>query len=904
MNSPKLKRKHPSWIAAAAAVSAVLVLAALLLWVARATLAAWAMERVMDEQGLCPCQVEVVSLGLSRGVLSLHRSALGSIAHIAIDYRVTDNVGVVIDRLRIDGARLALAWRDGKLTPAIAVGGGTSSGAGVLPVARIEVVNSSVSLTIDTTVVVADLAGTLVRDPQLVANFDLAVQAPQGQLHSNFTARAVDDGAIEGLFAVSAGDVTFGSLAAKGMVGKVRAVVGAQGLTELDGKFTVQALNTATQAWGAGVVSMTKAHDAGLSLAMQFTPLRLALHSDAVSFTSGAPFAFNGTLDARVLRGVLPGLSIDAGQIAFAGGGTTPNKSTDLRELLTSARLHVELDAAITDVVRTDNTRIAHIAADLACALADGVLVCRSPRGVQLDGITLPATVVAADSALAHISAVRLSATNGAPLIALTATKGTDKLSLTTTLLLQAPTLAIRGPLAAEIMLDAPSPAAESQPLLRAGRFVARGKLVLDRSLGLESISLDVALDGRFTIAPHSGALVAAILEHGRLELPTQGWAAHGVSGRYSAGDTQHLKLSVAAIRNTREPALVAPLRAELDARIGAREISFVADLRDGTGLIDATVTGRHARLSGQGEAILRAQPIVFTDAAALRELSPALAARGFKVRGTLTTGGRTHWGDGPARNTLSLALQAFALDGPNFKASAVNGELQLDSLAPLHSEPGQHLNGVLELPTLKRVPFALRFGLDADKLLVEHARAELFDGAFETTAAQIDLKSAAMRVDLRVVDIELESAFMVLNLEQLKGSGRIAGLLPLRLEGGHLAVAAGHLAATGPGRVQIGASGVTDQLKSYGADVDLAFRVLSDFHYQRLRIDADKTLLGAGKALFHLEGDNPAVMTGQPFVFNISLETDFDYLAKLLLELSGATNRALGWGAGEIIKR
>ena len=103
---------------------------------------------------------------------------------------------------------------------------------------------------------------------------------------------------------------------------------------------------------------------------------------------------------------------------------------------------------------------------------------------------------------------------------------------------------------------------------------------------------------------------------------------------------------------------------------------------------------------------------------------------------------------------------------------------------------------------------------------------------------------------------------------------------------------------------MQIGASGVTDQLKSYGADVDLAFRVLSDFHYQRLRIDADKTLLGAGKALFHLEGDNPAVMTGQPFVFNISLETDFDYLAKLLLELSGATNRALGWGAGEIIKR
>ena len=102
---------------------------------------------------------------------------------------------------------------------------------------------------------------------------------------------------------------------------------------------------------------------------------------------------------------------------------------------------------------------------------------------------------------------------------------------------------------------------------------------------------------------------------------------------------------------------------------------------------------------------------------------------------------------------------------------------------------------------------------------------------------------------------------------------------------------------------MQIGASSVTEQLKSYGPDVDLAFRVLSDFHYQRLRIDADKTLLGSGKAMFHLEGDNPAVMNRQPFVFNIGLETDFDYLAKLLLELSATSNRALGWGAGEILK-
>jgi hypothetical protein len=101
-----------------------------------------------------------------------------------------------------------------------------------------------------------------------------------------------------------------------------------------------------------------------------------------------------------------------------------------------------------------------------------------------------------------------------------------------------------------------------------------------------------------------------------------------------------------------------------------------------------------------------------------------------------------------------------------------------------------------------------------------------------------------------------------------------------------------------------VGVGALADQLKSYGENVDLAFRALTDFHYNRMSIDAEKPLSGAGKAIFHLDGNNPAVMDAQPFVFNISLETDFDYLTQLLLELSGAANTALGWGARELTKK
>lgn len=902
MNPPNLVRKRPTWIKAVAALGAVFVLAGLLLWVSRAPLAAWTIERVMDEQELCPCEVEVVAIGRSRSVLNLQRSALGSIARLEIDYRVTGDVSIAVDRLRIEGARLALAWRDGKLLPVLPSAGGTGSGTASLPVARIEIVNSSVKLTTDATVVAIDLAGTLVRDPELVANFDLAVHAAEGQLRSSFTARALHGGAFEGLLVISDGDVTIKHMAASGMTGTLRAVASAQGLTELDGKFSLQTLNTPTQAWGTGVVSVARSPQSGLSLTMQFAPLQLALHSDAMAPSSGAPFTLDGVLDARVLPGLLPGVSIERGKIAFSGAGTTPAKSTDLRSLLKSAHMQADVHAEITNLARADHTHIARIAAHLACALAAGVFTCHSAQGLQLHGISLPTTLVAADSALARISTVQLLATNDAPLIMLTTTADAHKLAVMSTLTLQSPTLAVRGPLAAQITLDAAPPVAGS--LSRQGRFKAQGKLVIEGPPEQDTFTPDVELDGRFTVAAPSGALINAVLESGQLVLPAQAWAVQGVTGRYSAGDTQRLKLSIAEVRNTREPALVVPLRADLDLRISAREANFVAHLHDRSGLVDATLTGRHARRSGVGEVTLSAQPMVFTDASALSDLSPALAARGFKTRGTLTLAGKSHWGDGPPRHALSLALQAVALAGPTFKASALNGALQLDGLAPLHSGPGQQLKGVLELPSVKRVPFDLRFGLDTNQLLIEQARAEIFDGALETTAAQIDLTTNAMQIDLRVVDIDLESAFMVLNLEQLKGTGRMRGLLPLRLQDGRLAVTAGHLEAKGPGKVQIGANSVTDQLKSYGSDVDLAFRVLSDFHYQRLWIDADKALLGAGKAVFHLEGDNPGVMNKHPFVFNISLETDFDYLAKLLLELSATSNRALGWGAGEILKR
>jgi len=394
-----------------------------------------------------------------------------------------------------------------------------------------------------------------------------------------------------------------------------------------------------------------------------------------------------------------------------------------------------------------------------------------------------------------------------------------------------------------------------------------------------------------------------AALEEGNVELPTERWSARGISATFAAAEATTLKLA-ADLRSTAEPAQFIPLRAALQARRVGPDVQFSATAHDIAQRINASAKGEHHLDSGRGGATMVLQPVDLTAKRTLKELLPSLAVGVVTTAGSISGEGAFHWGDLTVPGTVSLRLKEVAVTGASFKASALNGEIRLKNELPLQSESGQKISGIFELPTLGRVPLAATFRLQPGKLMLEQATAEIFGGAFATTDAEFDLATRAGRLDLKISDLDLESTFQVLNLERLKGTGRISGVLPLRFENTRMALDGGHLEATGPGTIQIGVETIAEQLKDYGQNVDLAFRALTDFHYHRLAIDADKSVSGAGTAVFRLEGSNPTVMDGQPFIFNINLETDFDYLARLLLQISGVANEVLGWGARESLNK
>ncbi|CAN0313514.1 unnamed protein product, partial [Phaeothamnion confervicola] len=139
------------------ALAFVTVLAVSTLWLARTTLLEWLVEGVLTSRDLGPAHVEVLELGATHAALALHGSALGTIERFDVDYRLKLATGIRAERVRIAGARLQLAWRDGKLSPSL----GTSEASAPLPELAIELVDTHIALRIGASLIKAKISGEL-----------------------------------------------------------------------------------------------------------------------------------------------------------------------------------------------------------------------------------------------------------------------------------------------------------------------------------------------------------------------------------------------------------------------------------------------------------------------------------------------------------------------------------------------------------------------------------------------------------------------------------------------------------------------------------------------------------------------------------------------------------------------
>lgn len=165
------------------------------------------------------------------------------------------------------------------------------------------------------------------------------------------------------------------------------------------------------------------------------------------------------------------------------------------------------------------------------------------------------------------------------------------------------------------------------------------------------------------------------------------------------------------------------------------------------------------------------------------------------------------------------------------------------------------------------------------DTLTVSDASAELLGG--HASAGQFDYEIEPGNADITVTlsDIDL-SEILALEGEDVSGTGRLSGTVPVLLRDNALSVEAGVMNASGPGTIMLSnalAAGITQP------GLDIAFKALENFSYEALGINVNYDKVGNMQLGVRLEGHNPDLEDGRPVHFNLNVSENIPVLLQSL---------------------
>lgn len=278
--------------------------------------------------------------------------------------------------------------------------------------------------------------------------------------------------------------------------------------------------------------------------------------------------------------------------------------------------------------------------------------------------------------------------------------------------------------------------------------------------------------------------------------------------------------------------------------------------------------------------------PVVFQSSGVQpADFFPAFGAAVADVTGQIAVSGSVKWHGTAVTPDLAVRLSDVGFDAKGTTLSRIAGDIRLVELWPPATPPGQALSFVVEAAGLPASEATLGFQLRQDSsLMVERMRLAFAGGFISASPFAIRHAAPELATVLGLDQVDLAELFKLIGVVGLSGSGRLVGQIPLKLAGGRVRISQGKIAATGPGVLNYKSDKLPQEITGAGEQMQLALHALDDFHYDSLALELDENVSGEGSALLHLQGNNPAVLKGQKFNFNIRIESNFDRLTDLAL--------------------
>lgn len=390
------------------------------------------------------------------------------------------------------------------------------------------------------------------------------------------------------------------------------------------------------------------------------------------------------------------------------------------------------------------------------------------------------------------------------------------------------------------------------------------------------TIRLDekAAPDGRY-----GGRLT---IEGARLAVPEYGIALEDLSATVALGAADHdplARFTVGALRHSGKPSFFAPLRLTGHVTREGGVLALAAEGYASDGTRRATLSARHRLGDGRGEAQLRLDDLAFVPGILQpADLFPIL--RDLRsVTGNAAATASLAWTQEGMDSAGMLELRDVSFTADEGTVEGLTILAVFDGLLPPSTPPGQEA-------TARRIDSAvpvddlnLRFRVqpeDPPRMLIEQASLRFAGGRFNVVDAVLDPGSPRQDLTLEVEGLDLAKLFELVEVEGLSGSGLIDGVIPVTLAADTIMIRNARLRAAGPGILRF-RSEAAAALQAGGEPVDLMLRALQNFHYDTLSLTAEsltaeKTAADGLQITLRMLGNNPDVLEGHPFDFNIDL--------------------------------
>ncbi|MFZ2871520.1 intermembrane phospholipid transport protein YdbH family protein [Zavarzinia sp.] len=358
-----------------------------------------------------------------------------------------------------------------------------------------------------------------------------------------------------------------------------------------------------------------------------------------------------------------------------------------------------------------------------------------------------------------------------------------------------------------------------------------------------------------------------------------------------------------AVLRNLQQPPLLIPVSLSGQAGLVGDTVEFslkAAPLTLGNVTLD--IAGRYDMASAALAATLALPPVRFASGGLQPvDISPRLGSMPGKISGGVGLSGKLTWQGGKLASDLALALDDLGFVGETASVSALNGTIRITRPWPLTTAPRQRVSATVSSGGESAVveftgQLLAKPALKVETVTIRAAGGTLTSGAFTAT-----LDRPAISTVIEVAHVDLAEVTRVLGLDGLSGTGFLDGRIPIEVAGDRLVLTDGALKAQGPGTLSYRPGNLPPQIAAAGREMELTLQALSDFHYDSLAIEFAKAAEGEGYVLLKMAGGNPVLLPGQPFNFNIRLESNFARLADLVLLGLRSAQDLLGRATGRL---